>query len=355
MKAKGHPTPFAAITSFDETFITWLSDEKMYKESLDSHHSHEPERFERILRRFYRKKSPDLTQSPPKTESPPALLTESDDQQIPHFAPDSGRKILITEKFGSKDVVSLFTNVILCALDATFTPTLIQQFGIGQEIAVDAIQMNETSYQWGVLTTTIQGPLKRRNYNKTLYLLDFLGAGATSVVYRALTFDGYECAVKLIVDDGDVDNDNVTNGDFHKSKKKFQESSKRLVKAEIAAYKAVYGDTLHEHVWQQKLNELDCIVMPFFEPIPKEKRKEALESIALILEKFRAAKMMFKECDQLWRHVGLFNGQTFLYDLGDLDGNLTEDSLEGLINQHLSRLEGRVEIQDDPGTPMREM
>jgi hypothetical protein len=152
---------------------------------------------------------------------------------------------------------------------------------------------------------------------------------------------------------GCTDNNNPRS--FTKQKKKFQESSKRLVEAEIAAYKAVYGNTLHEHVWQQKLNELDCIVMPFFEPIPKKKRKEAIESIAVILEKFRAAKMMFKERDQLWRHVGLFNGQTFLYDLGDLDCNLTEDSLEGLINQHLSRLEGRVEIQDDPGTPMREM
>ena len=62
--------------------------------------------------------------------------------------------------------------------------------------------------------------------------------------------------------------------------------------------------------------------MPFFEPIEKEKRKSRAVKLGIraTLDKFSKKEKKFKKCDQLWRHVGRFNNQIYLFDLGDLIG-----------------------------------
>ena len=78
--------------------------------------------------------------------------------------------------------------------------------------------------------------------------------------------------------------------------------------------------------------------MPFFEPIQKSERSVTLPSILDTLDKFREAKMMFKEGDLSWRHVGRFRDKIISFDLGDLVCNLTEESLEARISQHVDNL-----------------
>lgn len=284
-----------------------------------------------------------MTQSPPQGTIVSPVSNSSED---PSFQKDanSKRKICCSEKcFKPKDLVRLFTNVIICALAATYTKKKYQKFELYQQIEVDAIVMNKTSYEWGTLKTKLNGPFFREDTTtyceEDLNLVEYLGSGLTSVVYRAVTLDGYDCAVKNFVAVANV-------GDFKDERINL---AKTKAEQEVEAYKQIFC-VLDGYVWIQTLNGFDCVVMPFFEPIGKILRQNALGEIKDQFKKFESAKMVFKDCDQVWRHVGSFNDEIYLFDLGDLERIDSQKNLAKELKRHYKRLEKRLNITDDAAT-----
>jgi Family of unknown function (DUF5898) len=252
------------------------------------------------------------------------------------------------ECFESKNLVRLLVNVIICALDATFAPRSYLDFEYGKQIEVAAIQATQKSYVWGILKTTMNCAFKRKqgDVEPDLFLVDCLGSGSTSVVYRALTMNGYDCVVKIFVEARTAvgeSNEYIPKGELTAQ---FQQRSKEKVEREVKAYKKIYDSELDGYVWMQTLNNLDCVVMPFFRPIPKHNQHQVLSEVQERLKQFQKVKMVFTDCDQLWRHVGSFNNKIFLFDLGDLQTIDDEGEVEEKIKNHYFRLQEKAKSSD---------
>jgi hypothetical protein len=129
-----------------------------------------------------------------------------------------------------------------------------------------------------------------------------------------MTDDGYDCVAKIYVQRRSSDNKVM-------KKKEFQEFSHKKATKEYANLQNIYGNTvLNGYIWRETLNNFYCILMPFFEPIETEQRTSnaVMSGIRQQLQRFEENGKKFRKCDQLWRHVGYFQNEIFLFDLGDL-------------------------------------
>jgi Family of unknown function (DUF5898) len=295
-----------------------------------------------------------FTQSPAREMAPITPLPNSYSQQSAEIHDNGKRKIIRSEEcFKSQKLVKVFVNAIFCGLDATFKPRTFLNLKEDQLIEMDAIRMNTKSYDWVTLKTKVTGithpsitrpsitrpSITRTNSmrstkNKDLFLVDYLGSGSTSVVYRALTLDGDDCVVKMIVA---VADDKKVN-----TPKDLEKEMERKVTSEVNAYQDIYGSGFGRYVWKKTLNNFECVIMPFFEPIKKEQRELCLPEIKEILNKFKSKKVAYKECDQLWRHVGSFNNKIYLFDLGDLEKIRIPQQLEEKHKNHFNRLKEKA-------------
>lgn len=131
---------------------------------------------------------------------------------------------------------------------------------------------------------------------------------------------------------------------------KFLQFSKRSADAEFANYGKIYNKNVLKYMWRETLNNLHCIIMPFFEPIKKEDRKskEVTAAIRQRLQQFGKAKKVFQQDDQSWRHIGYFKNELYLFDLGSLVDLDQDKSVETYITEHLQCLKDRAGSPTDP-------
>jgi hypothetical protein len=268
------------------------------------------------------------------------------------FVCHSNRTLLRSTCFTPDDIVAAFVSAILCSLDGYRKPRAIKSFTPKEDIQLEVLRINETSYDWGVLTTKYQGPYTNNSIWKgwkwlpriirsqqPLYLVDHLGTGTTSKVYRALTEDGHDCVVKMYVKCKDDDKKILTIEDFDKK-------GKAAVEREWKKYKEIYGAELDKYVWKEKLNGLHCLIHPYFKHVEKNHRRDALPLIRerlkeLFFSKDKSKYYAFDEYDQLWRHIGWFNGNLYLFDLGDLK-ECSPDVANEMVQSHHDRLMSRL-------------
>jgi hypothetical protein len=78
MKMKGHPSPFAAITSLDETYIAWLP-EDTYERIMDSHANNKSDRLRKIVDGFTNEKQSEI------------IMNDNQEGTDPSFEPDLSR------------------------------------------------------------------------------------------------------------------------------------------------------------------------------------------------------------------------------------------------------------------------
>jgi hypothetical protein len=153
-------------------------------------------------------------------------------------------------------------------------------------------------------------------------IVQLLGAGETSRVWRAVVQSqdkktAYACILKYWIKVYDESNKKM----FESTE--IEHESNSSTTREVAYYKKIYGD-FASFVGRKKLNSRWCVILPFFKPIPKNRRnKETLEKIEKVLhEKFykqeESKSYQFKDCDWRWRHVGERDNQIVLFDLADL-------------------------------------
>ena len=252
------------------------------------------------------------------------------------------RRIVRSSKCIPHDrLVSSFVIIILNALKGNFKRNSYEKFSKGDCIKVNCIKMDTGTYQYGKLTTTYNGlhqkltldGSRRRSpsKDKTLYLLRCIGTGSTSKAYQAITKDGYSCVIKMYVQRFDIDG-------TMKVLEQFKKESNEHVTKEINYYKKIYKDELKDYVWRQTLNEMDCIILPMFHPVPVSKRSGVIPDITDRLKLFTKHKLAFLESDQSWRHIGRFNGKLYLFDLGDLEICESEKAATLCASNHVNWL-----------------
>ena len=348
MHAMGHPNPFGALTCFNQTYIVWLKNESSKRVLQGLSPEREWERLARIAGQLSAlhettQSSADSeqrcqTQSPVKERQDPVENDGRRSRRLPIFLKEA-RKICHSKGFASRDMILAFVSAIFCSLDGLQRPPDINSFARDEYLKVGTLSLTTSNYHWGTLETIYLGDtLTRRQFQleqSTLYVVDYLGMGATSKAYRAITRNGYECVVKMYVNRHD-DNEKLMED------KKFKRKAANAVAKEVKAYRQFYSE-LNDYVWGQVLNGFSCVIHPYFKhPLEDERGDDLLERIRARLEKFGEMKMKFDLSDQLWRHVGFFNDKVYLFDLGDLVRCKRNDTMIAAIDSHIVTLRNRI-------------
>ena len=367
MHAKGHPNPFGALSCFDETYITWL-DTKATQVVMDNlkKNVYGDERLEKIIRNFVvaddNKNSPpqmNISKGTSQTQSPVQEINIVSDTEMNEvtinskglFIPNTKLKVLRSNCLKPEHLVAAFVSAIFCSLDGFQAPRDIQKLTLKQHIQVDCLRMTIDKYVWGILQTTYKGPKKMEKgettFPESLYLVDHLGTGNTSKVYRALTSDGYDCVVKMYIkrqdDDKKILEENV-----------FNNIAKEAIDGEYKKYQEIYGDELKGYVWTQVLNGLHCLIHPYFRHIEKIQRDDLLyseipERLKLFATSNNQKIYTFHKSDQLWRHIGRFKDKLYIFDLGDLEEHDLKDekmkTADYWIECHCDRLKARSRVE----------
>jgi hypothetical protein len=344
MQAKGHPNPFGALTCFEKTYITWLENDasQAVLERLGTE-GYESARLRRIvvsLPGADDASAPDASapDEQPCTQSPVKEGVAADDAQFRSkgFVPIVTREVVHSACFKSSEMVAAFVSAILCSLDGYQKPREIKSFQKDQKVEVEALRLDSKSYSWGTFRTTYLGPMEKNKNKKIkeMYLVDHLGTGTTSKVYRALTEDGYDCVVKMYVQRR-VDKKLL-------KEKEFKKKAKSAISREIKAYTTIYGEELKNYVWQQTLNGMCCLIHPYFKHPDENKRGPELREkiLARLRQCFKKKKtcFFFAESDQSWRHIGCFKEKLYLFDLGDLLEEKQKGKADVLFKEHIDRL-----------------
>ena len=337
MQLSGHPFPLGALTCFNETYLTSLSSDIIW----DSPPTQKV--LQDIVALLPGNKRPyNQTPSPLKMECPvDSNRNPVTAHRSANFVADEKRAIVRSENYiEQNDLVSVFVVIIIQALTGFYVPKPLQKFSEqNQTVEVNCIRMTKKGYKWGKLCTTYQGPFtERKHLKRNLHLIHCIGNGSTSKAYYAITEDGYDCVVKIYVQSNDE------QGKL-KRKDQFRKDSKKCVSNEKKNYSNIYGKDLC--VETRTLNGLDCVIMPFFTPIPVVKRGDniLLQSIQQRLQQIAEKKMAFRDDDQQWQHVGCFADKIFLFDLGDLEQCVDTAAAKVSACNHYNKLAGKSVVQ----------
>ncbi|KAG7339136.1 hypothetical protein IV203_020079 [Nitzschia inconspicua] len=233
----------------------------------------------------------------------------------------------------------VFVDAILYAVLGAYSSPTLPTLKTGEQIHRQlAWKLKNDSCQWVLISATVKGPLPSRKQwsisqtlrngvtvlstvvggsSPCLYAVSAVGSGATSIVYRVITEEGYEGVAKVYT--GALEN----------------ERANRLTDIERKVFNATYPQ-----VPVSKLT-VDCypiLLMPYFEHIkqPDETWKEKVMAALRELKGGRARHLKYTDCDVCWRHIGLCreSGQIRLFDFNNME-----------VIQPTNRIEQEVERQ----------
>ena len=74
-------------------------------------------------------------------------------------------------------------------------------------------------------------------------------------------------------------------------------------------------------------------MMPYFDQVPNDEREGCLNTIRGHLSRFKDMNLRYNEADLRWRHVGVRNGSTYIFDLGSLEAaNSADINIDSSMN-----------------------
>ncbi|CAB9529755.1 expressed unknown protein [Seminavis robusta] len=322
-----------------------------------------------------RANKPGLTQSPPSFKSPLGIARTVSDSppeadEKPSFTPlkTEDRKLAVSQSFKAHDIVKVLYAAICVAYDVTAPydqKSEIYKLEPGKMYNFDkALRVEDKGgYTWGKLSNVKLGEkihdqrgarassrsnrTQSDNDNATArgpyFIIGRLGFGSTSNVFHALNCDGKEVALKVYVKNEDRTSKRVL------SKDEFEKEAIAATTREKELLLKLYG-FLKNRVHVVSLFEgLQCVVMPVFTPVEKEKRPQMLPGIQAVLERFGKAGLKYNASDIRWRHVGRLvvqgggtdRTECILYDLANLDVVTAED--KDCVEKHILGLKERSE------------
>jgi hypothetical protein len=149
------------------------------------------------------------------------------------------------------------------------------------------LELSEDSYGWGLGTISSNQKCPTRfkeSLKKKYYVVGVIGSGITSKVFHTVDLDCKEYAIKMYVKRFD--------GNTYLTEEEFEENGRKSVTTEVKNFKLIYPNL---NVVCQKLNNHHCVIMPFFNPVPKDKRDGFIDNIENVLEVFASKKRKYKD------------------------------------------------------------
>lgn len=201
--------------------------------------------------------------------------------------------------------------------------------------------VNSTGFCWVNFPPTISFDYKNIPGAGTerLYLWRDLGRGSKGRAFLACNSTGKAYAVKFFLIDYDT---------FHRSEETVEDRATRRA-AEMARKKAeaekerdywlqVYGDTFRNQVRVIQLNNLWCLMMPYFDQVLNHEREGCLDQIKVHLTSFKEKNLLYRKEDLRWRHIGVRDGSVYIFDLGSLTP--TNDEID--VDEQIRKLRAKI-------------
>jgi hypothetical protein len=345
MQAFGHKAPFVVLTSLKQTFVTWL-DESLPR-ALAAGHG-------RIKAVSTNGSSPSVERAASaldqadETPSPPNIINEDSSPKVQIllkrqarsgsqqfiFEANAVRKLChSTSEYNSSQLTRVLYSVIVCGLqglDRSSAKSITRFTPPSAGEAKCCLELSEDSYSWGTISLN-RNPriLLRGSLKKKYYVVGVIGSGSTSKVFYAVDLDCKEYVIKMYVQ--------RFAGKTYLTKEDFEEKGWLSVTTEVKNFNLIYPKL---NVVCEKLNNHHCVIMPFFHPVPKDKREGCIEKIEKVLTMFALNNLKYKDDDIHWRHVGLSEGKCILYDLADLE----ESTSESFVQEHVEEFKRRAAV-----------
>lgn len=298
-----------------------------------------------------------FSESPPLLERPflhmlPARNISSDSEDLV-FKPDMDRTMARSEMETSDELVWLLCRSISWAVKHETQPTrtiLDLQPQTSYKFP-KVLQVMSNKYVWGSLHVTISNDIGKAKtairsgvVREEYYIIGILGYGDTSSVYHALDRDRKQVAIKVYVKPTD-------NNDKWLSSKDFKTTAAAAMNREADRLLSFYPFLKGQVNVTELFNGFSCLVMPFFKPVLKTHRIEALEGIEKTLRRFFFKNMLkYWDDDVRWRHVGLYHHGNdkhyILYDLADLKEVEESDDIKALADTYVRTLKSRIKSEE---------
>ena len=334
LRAFGHPDPVVVLTTLEESCVCWTHEDEdrtgnRYAEGLN------------------------ITPTCP-----------SNDEQDLSFEPMPERKLNRSKVFEAYQLVHVLCTVFRSALQSTKpNKNDICDLRINSTYSFSKVlrfTAKSDSYTWGSLRVCVGSPIHSRvqksNNNQqkhaknqqaiddddAYYLIGILGRGWTSNVWQALDSTGKEVVIKMYVN-------TPGHNSCYLDSQGLEDEGKRIPEEEADKLRRFYQFSETE-VYHIKLSGFHCIVMPFFSPVPKEKRNDTLPAVEEVLKDvFGPQKLKYDEEDQVrWGHVGFFGpNRVILYSLSYLEP-VEDENTESWVQTHCDILRDMSGWESEP-------
>jgi len=354
LRACGHQEPLVILSSLEESCVCWNreedeAEEGRYAEDFDI------ESFCKPTPQKQNASSNTTSATPPMLRSSGSVHSVSQDERDLFFEPVPERKFYRSKVFKANKLVHVLCTVLCRAFSSAQMQTekfiyYLQPNATYEFSNVLRFISKKVSYTWGKLKVRVGAPILTRGQNSAAnenevayYLIGKLGHGATSNVWHALDSGGNEVVIKMYVKTTDETRRVLDEKDF-------EQQAQRATKREVEKLKLFYP-FLKEKVKHAELGGFHCVVMPFFCPVPKEKRGDTLGKVEKVLtDIFCEKKFKYADEDVRWSHIGNYvesSTRTHLI-LYDLAGLVPEEENEPWVERHLNILKNRIGVEQEP-------
>ena len=235
---------------------------------------------------------------------------------------DWNRSVFYTQTFGREVAMKALVLAIRCGLEAVAKSDPRNAPTNGASAPGTCAMVNEH----GLVYTNIPEAIKF-NYHgfpsantKIMYLWRDIGRGSKGRVFLACNSSGRACAVKFFLIDY---NTYHRRHDTSENRENWRQSQmitkKKEAEKEYAHWVNAYGGAFKDQVRVVRLNNLWCLMMPYFDQVSPNKRSSFLKVVRDHLEEFKASNLNYAIEDLRWRHVGVRDEGCFIFDLGSLE------------------------------------
>jgi hypothetical protein len=351
MRVVGHSNPFVVLSTFEKSWVTWDKHNKTCARIATT--TDVEDRFHETIQQLKKHFSPHPSSETPSTCKLEAPTCQDRSQATTSQKRDETmRELERSEPYPSNQLVKLFVNAILCSLCNFQGSASTVRNNLGYQLMHKAVltlepeaYKFETISLWVVPSTFEESSNFDKHMTEEFHILDLLGSGRTSKVFRAVTTKGHECVLKMYVRKFDESENYMPL-----AKEQFASEARQHTETEQQMYKLIYGMNIPII---ELFNHM-CLVLPYFRPVQKDECDSAVGELdSLLREKFRVTTRAtgttyykFEEDDQRWRHCGYMdvNGEKslFVYDLANLDTCDNESDHDEYIEQHKTRLRSRI-------------
>jgi hypothetical protein len=356
----GVSCPFAVLTTYDEMVIAHLDDDDS-KNILRSNALNLSADFPQVvLDALELGESEKGQKKQDQQDSPESKLNRifddqikpevilGDDIEIEEEDADDGdeeysRAVIYSQPFRGKEIMKALLLAIRCGLESVARSEPRTGPLEGGSASGSCALVNDEGLVWTTMPETINFTYQQfpRKSTQKLYLWRDLGRGSKGRAFLACNTQGKACAVKFFIIDDNLYHRQESSKETREAwrqaqmKQKFEEAD-----LERQYWITVYGDKFKNQVRVEKWNKLWCLMMPYFDQLPNDRREQNVPAVEAFLETCKDKELRYKDEDLRWRHVGARGSDIFVFDLGSLEKCDNEEDFD--IKSQIDKLKQKL-------------